>query len=221
MAERTNPNYVQLMKTIVEYSQSPLVDVAKAEWYITAYYKEQNGVTCLCGHPECMYVYIIKNYNNNNTLAPIGSSCMQYFEWDGQNQVILKAYEKWHMKKYNNPGGQYDQMEFHEVIKDAEYIRLIDKYGIKKEQEKLVLYAKAVWIFNPPPLIIPVKPPSLPPPPAPPRQECQKCVEQRKKGFKKCYDCFTQKSPKPVCLKCAEQKKKGYSRCYSCYKESL
>ena len=176
---KTSPNYVQLMKTVVEHSESPLMEVARAEWFITAYYKEKKGVTCLCGHEKCKYVFIIKNYNNNNLLAPIGSSCMQYFEWDGQEKTVLGAYEKWHFKKYRNPGLKYDQIEFNEVIKDVEYVRMIQRNPTlfhSAEHKKLICYAKAVWMHNPP--LIP--PPSV----------CQKCVEQQKIGYKKCYKCY-------------------------------
>lgn len=220
MTERSNPNYVQLMKTIVEYSQSPIFEIANTEWCIISHYEERPGVTCLCGKEECVYVYVIKNFYNNNTLAPIGSSCMKYFEFNEQEKTILEIYEKWHFKLYRDPGGVYDQMEFHEVIKDFEYIRSLDTYGITKEDSRLVAYAKAVWIHNPPPPPKPIVAYKLPPS-APPKQECQKCVEQRRKGYKKCYDCFAEKKPKPVCEKCVEQKKKGYNSCYACYKQSL
>ncbi len=232
--KRNNPNYVQLMKTVVEHSESPLMEVAKAEWFITGHYKEEDGVTCLCGHPECKYVYIIANFNNNNLLAPIGSECMKHFEWDDQEKTILGAYEKWHFKKYRNPGLKHDQKEFNEVIKDVEYIRNMQKYPSlfhSAEQRKLVCYATAVWVHNPPPPPPPPPPRPPPPPPTPiltspppmsvwPLPPCQKCVEQQKKGYKKCYECFTKKSSKPVCQKCEEQKKKGYLWCYDCYKKS-
>ena len=229
--KRNNPNYVQLMKTVVEHSESPLMEVAKAEWFITGHYKEEDGVTCLCGHPECKYVYIIANFNNNNLLAPIGSECMKHFEWDDQETTILGAYEKWHFKKYRNPG-KHDQKEFNEVIKDVEYIRNMQKYPSlfhSAEQRRLVCYATAVWVHNPPPPPPPPPPRPPPPPPTPiltspppmsvwPLPPCQKCVEQQKKGYKKCYECFTKKTSKPVCQKCEEQKKKGYLWCYDCYK---
>ena len=232
--KRNNPNYVQLMKTVVEHSESPLMEVAKAEWFITGHYKEEDGVTCLCGHPECKYVYIIANFNNNNLLAPIGSECMKHFEWDDQEKTILGAYEKWHFKKYRNPGLKHDQKEFNEVIKDVEYICNMQKYPSlfhSAEQRKLVCYATAVWVHNPPPPPPPPPPRAPPPPPTPiltspppmsvwPLPPCQKCVEQQKKGYKKCYECFTKKSSKPVCQKCEEQKKKGYLWCYDCYKKS-
>lgn len=176
--EKTTPNYVQLMKTVVEFSKSTLMCVARAEWYITARYKEEKGVTCLCGHEHCKYVYVIKNYYNNNLLAPIGSSCMQYFEWNEIEKKILESFEKWHFKKYRNSGLIYDQVEFHEVIKDVGYIHRLEKFAKKtKEHERLIAYAKAVWTHNPPP-----------PPPQP--AVCKKCIEQRKKGYKKCYTCY-------------------------------
>jgi len=206
-----NPNYVQLMKTIIEYSKSSLMDIAKSEWYITQYYKEEGGVTCLCGHEYCKYVFVIKNFYNNNILAPIGSSCMKYFEWNREESEILKAYEKWHSKKYTDEESIYYQKEFHEVIKDVEYVRMVERNQMTSEHYRLVEYANAVWVHNPPPP--PIKKNVSP--------TCQKCVYQRSKGYKKCYECFKKQSPKPICQKCEEQRKKGYLLCYTCYNERV
>jgi hypothetical protein len=203
---KINQNYVQLMKSVVECSQGCLIDEARSEWYIKSYYKEEDGVTCLCGHEHCKHVYVIKNYKNHNLLQPIGSNCMKYFLWDEENKNILKAYETWHVKKYNNTGLQYDGVEFCEVIKDVEYVQMIQRCCSTKEHERLINYAKAVWRFNPP------QPTKL-------KQVCQKCVEQQKKGYKKCYGCFAEQKAKPACETCVEQKKKGYTSCFPCYKK--
>jgi hypothetical protein len=213
---KKNSKYMRLMNTVAEYSKCGEIHVAKKEWYIISKYYEEDGVSCLCGQQDCKYVYVIKNNNNHNELSPIGSECMKYFELNEQERTIFEAYEKWHFKKYNVVDSVYYQVAFHEIIKDVEYIHSIDKYGKSKEQERLVEYARAVWVHNPPP------PPSPPPSPSPPSVVCQKCVEQRRKGYKKCYECcFIKKSPKPKCRKCEEQQKKGFLWCYVCYKEKL
>ena len=172
-------NYIQLMKTVVEYSKCPQIDIATAEWYIISRYKEEDGVSCLCGHHPCKDLYTIKNYYNHNELSPIGNECMKYFHWNAQEQKILEAFKKWHYKEYNNPASVYNKVVFHEVIKDVEYIRSIDKYGLSKEQQRLVEYAKAVWIHKPPP----------PPPSPPPFVGCIKCIIAKKRGYNKCYLC--------------------------------
>ena len=173
---KINKNYMQLMESVVESSQSSLIDDARAEWNVISYNKEDDEFTCLCGHQHCTNVCVIRNKKNGNLLQPIGSNCMKYFLWDEQNALILKAYETWHMKKYNNPGFKYDKIEFREVVKDVEYVRMIQKCGSTKEHERLIKYANAVWSFNPPP--------------PKPKQVCQKCVEQQKKGYKKCFTCY-------------------------------
>lgn len=203
MEQKRSPNYVELMKIVLENSKSCDKDEAIREWFISGYYKEQNGVSCLCGQEHCKYVFVIKNFYNNNLLAPIGSSCMNYFVWDEQEINIIDSYEKWHLKEYSTPG-EYCGMPFSEVIKNVEYVKSLEKNGSTKEHERLLAYAKAVWIHNPPP------------PPA----DCQKCIVQRTKGYKKCYNCLKQ-IPKPICKKCEEQKKKGYSWCYECYKKGI
>jgi hypothetical protein len=204
-------NYVELMKTVIEYSKCSQIDIAVCEWSVISRYKEEDGVTCLCGHEDCKYVYVIKNLYNLNELSPIGSECMKYFEWNEQEAKIFKAFEKWHYKKYHNPGSIYDQVEFHKIIKDVEYVRGLERCKQSAEHKRLLEYASAVWVHNPPP------PPSL----SLLQPSCQKCLEQQKKGYKKCYNCFTKKSPKPICGKCEEQKKKGFLWCYVCYKEKL
>jgi len=219
---KKNSKYMRLMNTVTEYSECCEIHVARKEWHIISKYYEEDGVSCLCGQQDCKYVYVIKNNNNHNELSPIGSECMKYFELNEQETTIFEAYEKWHFKKYNVPYSVYYQVAFHEIIKDVAYIHSIDKYdNISKEQERLVKYAKAVWVHNPPPLPLSPSPPPPPPPPSPPPPSvvCQKCVEQLRKGYKKCYECFIKQSPKPKCRKCEEQQKKGFLRCYACYKE--
>jgi hypothetical protein len=217
MEQRTDPHYVQLMNAIIEYSSSCIINVAITEWYIISHYEERPTVTCLCGKKDCVYVYVIKNLYNNNILAPIGSSCMHYFEWDRKESEILKAYEKWHSKIYTDKKSIYYQKKFHEIIKDVEYVCMIEANQMTSERCRLVEYAKAVWFHNPPPPIKKDKPP--------PSQiilhKCQKCIYQRSKGYKKCFECFTNQSPKPICQKCEEQKKKGYLLCYTCYNERV
>lgn len=215
--DKKSPQYLQLMKTVVEYSQNSSIEIAKKEWYIIAGYREKNCITCICGQKNCIDVYIIKNYYNNNILPPIGSSCMRHFDWSDQEKTILEAYEKWNYKKYNEPTSVYYKVEFNEIIKDVEYIRSLERFAITAEHRRLLQYAHSVWVHNPPPLkpiyknfIEEVNPPPLKP-------KCEKCIQQVKKGYKKCYECFTQESPKSKCLKCEEQKKKGFLLCYNCY----
>jgi len=208
---KKNSKYMQLMKTVAEYSECCEIHVAKTEWYIISKYYEEGGVECLCGQQDCKYVYVIKNNCNHNELSPIGSECMKHFKFNEQESTIFEAYEKWHFKKYNVPYSVYYQVAFHEIIKDVAYIHSIDKYdnisnNISKEKERLVKYAKAVWVHNPPP------PPSV----------CQKCVEQQRKGYKKCYECLFGKSDnanKVECKLCVVAKTKGYKRCYTCHNE--
>jgi hypothetical protein len=209
---KTTRNYVHLMKTVVEHSKSSIVDVAITEWYVISGYDAEPQVRCLCGQPNCVDVYTIKNFFNNNELSPIGNECMKYFELSPENTKIFEALSKWRNKIYNNIDLEYHGAVFHEIIKDVAYIRSIDFLGNKKEHHRLVEYAKAVWAYKPPP---PPKLYAL----RLSKPQCNKCVEQIRKGFKKCYDCFTENAPKSKCLKCEQQQKKGYPRCYGCNME--
>jgi hypothetical protein len=131
----------------------------------------------------------------------------------------LEALTKWRKKIYNDIGSKYHGVVFYEIIKDIDYVRSIDICKIKKEHHRLVEYAKAVWFYKPPP----------PPPhirslleynPTPPG--CEKCVEQKAKGFKNCYGCFTKKNVKNVkrvktdCKWCDAAVIKGYIHCFVC-----
>jgi len=206
-------NYIQLMKTVVEYSKCSQIDIATAEWYIISRYKEEGGVECLCGHYPCNDLFVIKNYYNHNELAPIGNQCMKYFQWNEQDKKILEAFKKWHYKEYQMPASKYYKVAFHEIIKDVEYIRTLETQVKSAEQKRLLEYAHAVWVHKPPP----------PPPTQPPPIVCGKCVIAKKKGYKMCYECRFGKSDNAIeveCKLCVVAKKKGYKKCYICFQES-
>jgi hypothetical protein len=174
-------NYMQLMNCILEYSKSSITEIAITEWYIIKHYVDEETTTCLCGKEGCKYVYTIKNFYNNNELFPIGSECMNYFTFDEEEKKILKIYQKWHLKLYNNSNSTHYKKPFNEVIKDVSYIYSLQKKIIylSMEDQRLVEYANAVWKHNPP--II---------------EECKKCIEQRIKGYNKCYNCYIKSKEK-------------------------
>jgi hypothetical protein len=169
-----------LREAILESSVSSNFRVATGEWYVN-YYLVVDGVSCVCGQENCKYIYSIKNRYNEKTLFPIGSSCMEYFNWNEEEAEIISAYNKWHEKLYNNEGGQYNQTAFNEVIKDVGFIRRL-VYSPSAENRRLYAYAKAVWIHNPPAVQSKKKEPS-----------CEKCQVQKEKGYPRCYQCHLKK----------------------------
>jgi len=175
----------ELKAAIMESSVSADFAVASAEWYVNYYevmYGE--GVSCVCGQERCRYIYSIKNWHNEKTLYPIGSSCMQYFSWNEEEAEIINAYNKWHEKLYNNEGGRYHKIVFNQVIKDVDYINDI-KYSGSAENRRLYAYARAVWIRNPP--VIPERKPE---------PTCKNCEIQKQKGYKRCYQCHLKNTNK-------------------------
>ena len=169
----------ELKVAIMESSVSDNFAGAHREWYVN-YYEviDGEGVSCVCGQENCKYIYSIKNWHNEKTLYPIGSSCMKYFSWSEEEAGIINAYRKWHEKLYNNgEDWQYYKVPFYEVIKDVDYINTI-KYSGSAENRRLCAYARAVWIHNPP--IIPERKPE---------QICKNCEIQKQKGYKRCYQC--------------------------------
>jgi len=165
-----------LKAAILQSSVSDKFELAAGEWYINSY-QIVHGVSCVCGQERCKYIYSIKNWHNEKTLFPIGSSCMQYFNWDEEEAQILSAYNKWHEKPYNNEGGPYHEITFNQIIKDVDYIHTI-KYSSSAENKRLYAYAKAVWIHNPP--VVPTKKKT---------STCESCEIQKQKGFPRCYQC--------------------------------
>lgn len=171
-----------LKQLILKYSVSNEIEIASSEWYVYRYVVDDTCTTaCICGQENCKYIYTIKNKNNDTKLEPVGSSCMHYFNWDEQEAEIFNCYEKWHEKLYNNQGGRYDKIAFNQIIKDVEYIESI-QYNFSAEYRRLVSYAKAVWIHNPPIKIEKQK-----------TIDCEKCKIQKEKGYKMCYQCHIKK----------------------------
>lgn len=165
-----------LRDAIIDSSVSNEYKIASAEWYVN-YYNVIPESICICGQEHCKYVYSIKNWHNGNTLFPIGSECMKYFNWKEEEAEIICAYNKWHEKLYNNPDGRYHLIPFYEVIKDVDFIRGLSLYS-SAENRRLSAYARAVWIHNPPIRDKKKK-----------ESTCEKCVIQRQKGYRLCFQC--------------------------------
>jgi hypothetical protein len=182
-----------LKKVVLQHSVSKEIEIAAAEWYIN-YFETIPDSTCVCNQEHCKYIFHIKNYLNHETLSPIGSSCMDYFNWNEQESEILRAYNMWHDKPYNNVGGVYNGVAFNIVIKDVDFIRSI-KYSASAENRRLCTYARLVWIHNPPVIPVKEKPILIKNQPyiMPIKKTCDRCEIQRQKGYKRCYQCNSAK----------------------------
>ena len=72
--------YDNLIKQILNLSESDIWDFAVAEWEIWDCEEDfSKGTSCVCGKENLRYLFTIRNKDNGNTLYPIGSSCIQRF----------------------------------------------------------------------------------------------------------------------------------------------
>lgn len=94
-----------LIKTVIEKSVSKSWNNAVLEWEIDDVIEdEDNESSCICGKENIRYLFTIKNINNQNTLFPIGSSCIKKFEREDLNELTLvneKLFKLFHAVKAN------------------------------------------------------------------------------------------------------------------------
>lgn len=83
-------DFRHLMSTVIEKSNSSDWHSAVHEWDIIAMEEDEDADSiCICGNTGLRYLYEIKNSRNDNTLFPIGSTCIKQFERDDLNQEII------------------------------------------------------------------------------------------------------------------------------------
>ncbi|MBK5458797.1 hypothetical protein [Peribacillus sp. TH27] len=94
-----------LIKTVIEKSVSKSWNTAVLEWEIDDVIEdEDNESSCICGKENIRYLFTIKNINNQNTLFPIGSSCIKKFDREDLNELTLvneKLFKLFHGVKAN------------------------------------------------------------------------------------------------------------------------
>lgn len=84
--------YDNLIKRVLQLSESDIWDFAASEWEICDCEEDcSRSTSCICGKEELRYLFTIKNTENGNNLYPIGSSCIQKF-----GRSDLKAETKVH-----------------------------------------------------------------------------------------------------------------------------
>ena len=82
--------YLNLINTVIEYSNSDYWEDAVNEWYIIDCEEDETlESSCICGKENLRYLFTIKNEFNGNELYPIGSSCIKKF---GREEMYEEAY---------------------------------------------------------------------------------------------------------------------------------
>ena len=98
--ERKNNKWLNLVKMVINSSESDEWDTAKTEWVprrITSFdvpCQSENDYTCMCGHPHIVKLFRITNIHNGTELKPIGSECIKRFGTDNMLQAVREANRK-------------------------------------------------------------------------------------------------------------------------------
>ena len=107
-----NKYYENLLKTVIDNSDSKIWEDCVLEWEITNCFINENcGSTCICGKIGIKYLFEIKNSLNGNTLYPIGSKCINLFKRKDLDEItrvtedlydLLKKIEKNNFISFNS-----------------------------------------------------------------------------------------------------------------------
>jgi hypothetical protein len=71
-------NQFRLFKEIIARSVSQTWEEAKLEWDLKHVYREDEPLTCLCGHTPIIEICVLHNRRNGNT-AEVGNVCVNKF----------------------------------------------------------------------------------------------------------------------------------------------
>jgi len=88
----TSSYYRRLIETVLRYSDATEWNAAVLEWRIDDVEEDETQQeSCICGKEYLRYLFTIRNMINENTLYPIGSSCIKRFERsDLDEEVAVK-----------------------------------------------------------------------------------------------------------------------------------
>lgn len=136
-----NDKFSELVRQVIELSESKDFNEARYEWTITGMYvaEDDDDISCVCGHPHLRYLYEIRNTNNRNVLYPVGSECIKKFECDKLNHQIkmLKNGDK----IFVNKGKRLDGLTYDEICRNhKDYIEFLKAHAFKAKYKKLIEY---------------------------------------------------------------------------------
>ena len=85
---KSSKYYENLISAVLEYSDSSDWQSAVLEWSIEDVVEDETlSESCVCGKEHLKYLFTIRNTKNNNTLYPIGSTCIKKFERSDLNEL--------------------------------------------------------------------------------------------------------------------------------------
>jgi hypothetical protein len=71
-------NQFRLFQEIIARSVAKIWDEAKVEWDLKHVYREDEPLTCLCGHTPIIEICVLQNRRNGN-MAEVGNVCVTRF----------------------------------------------------------------------------------------------------------------------------------------------
>ena len=115
---RSNQYYENLIKRVIELSESNIWERAVLEWEIfDCEIDDTMSESCVCGKEHLRYLFTIRNAENGNELYPIGSTCINKFDRDDLDYEV-SVYE--------------DMFRLIRAVENNEYIELSSEYFSRK-----------------------------------------------------------------------------------------
>ena len=115
---RANQYYENLIKKVIELSESNIWERAVQEWEIfDCEIDDSLTESCVCGKEHLKYLFTIRNIKNGNELYPIGSTCINKFDRDDLDYEV-SVYE--------------DMFRLIRAVENNEYIELTSQYFSRK-----------------------------------------------------------------------------------------
>ena len=115
---RTNQYYENLIKRVIDLSESNVWERAVQEWEIfDCEIDDAMTESCVCGKEHLRYLFTIRNTENGNELYPIGSTCINKFDRDDLDYEV-SVYE--------------DMFRLIRAVENNEYIELTSEYFSRK-----------------------------------------------------------------------------------------
>lgn len=132
--------FLILKKIVIEKSEADDWELAKKEWYVFDYEKNNKiKGTCKCTQEDLVHQYRIKNYKNSKELFPIGSRCINHFQEAEMEEQMKRLDKIERMGERELRYGKYKGKMFKEVPKD--YIDFLRKCShLKKTYDQLIGY---------------------------------------------------------------------------------
>ena len=115
---RINQYYENLIKRVIDLSESNVWERAVQEWEIfDCEIDDAMTEACVCGKEHLRYLFTIRNTENGNELYPIGSTCINKFEREDLDYEV-SVYE--------------DMFRLIRAVENNEYIELTSEYFSRK-----------------------------------------------------------------------------------------